>query len=76
MLILSRTRGQSIDIGHDIKVTVLGVKGGQVRLGVAAPKNVTVHREEVTQRIAAMRDGATPEEAAAAYPIHEETTTS
>ena len=51
MLILTRRVGESIKVGQDITVTVLGVKGMQVRLGIDAPKNVAVHREEVAERI-------------------------
>ncbi|VVP62047.1 Translational regulator CsrA1 [Pseudomonas fluorescens] len=53
MLILTRKVGESINIGDDIKVTVLGVSGQQVRLGIDAPKEMAVHREEITQRIQA-----------------------
>lgn len=59
MLILTRTVGRSICIGDNITVTVLGVNHGQVRIGVQAPKEIPVHREEVAERIKA-------EEAAAA----------
>jgi len=52
MLILTRRIGENLRIGEDVSVTVLGVKGNQVRLGVAAPKSVAVHREEVFHRIA------------------------
>ena len=52
MLILSRKLGESIVIGDDINITVLGVTGNQVRIGVDAPKSVAVHREEIYQRIA------------------------
>lgn len=51
MLILTRRVGETLMIGNDITVTVLGVKGNQVRVGVNAPKEVAVHREEVFQRI-------------------------
>ena len=53
MLILTRRPNETLIIGTDITVTVLGVKGNQVRIGVNAPKNVTVHREEVFDRITA-----------------------
>jgi carbon storage regulator len=53
MLILTRRMGESLMIGRDIVVTVLGVKGSQVRIGVNAPKNVAVHREEIYDRIRA-----------------------
>lgn len=55
MLILSRRLGESIKIGDEVTVTVLGVKGDQVRLGFTAPPNVAVHREEVYERIQAER---------------------
>jgi len=51
MLILTRRIGETLMIGDDTEVTVLGVKGNQIRLGVAAPKDVAVHREEIYQRI-------------------------
>ena len=51
MLILTRRVGETVVIGNDVTVTVLGVKGNQVRLGVNAPREVAVHREETFQRI-------------------------
>jgi len=51
MLILTRRVGESVVIGEDVTVTVLGVKGNQVRIGINAPKTVSVHREEIFERI-------------------------
>ena len=51
MLILTRRISESVIIGDDVKITVLGVKGSQVRLGIDAPKEVSVHREEIYERI-------------------------
>ena len=51
MLILTRRVGESLMIGDEVTVTVLGVKGSQVRIGVKAPKNISVHREEIFRRI-------------------------
>ncbi|MCK9999337.1 carbon storage regulator CsrA [Providencia rettgeri] len=59
MLILTRRVSEEVMIGDDIKIKILGVKGNQVRIGVAAPENVSVHREEIYQRILAENSIAT-----------------
>ncbi|MEL7024363.1 MAG: carbon storage regulator CsrA [Pseudomonadota bacterium] len=51
MLILTRRVGETVVIGEDVSVTVLGVKGNQIRLGINAPKDVSVHRQEIFDRI-------------------------
>ena len=51
MLILTRRVGEVLRIGDDVSITILGVKGNQVRIGIDAPKDVAVHREEIYQRI-------------------------
>ncbi|MBM93457.1 MAG: carbon storage regulator [Legionellales bacterium] len=56
MLILTRRVGETLIIGDDIKLTVLGVRGHQIRIGIDAPRDVTVHREEIYQRILSERD--------------------
>ncbi len=57
MLILTRRNGESVIIGDDIKIKVLGVKGSQVRLGIEAPGSVSVHREEIYERIQREQEG-------------------
>lgn len=61
MLILTRRTGETVMIGHETSVTVLGVKGNQVRLGINAPKDVPVHREEVYERIRKEQAGEEPD---------------
>lgn len=56
MLILTRRVGETVVIGNDVDVTVLAIKGNQVRLGVTAPREVTVHREEIFERICREQD--------------------
>ena len=60
MLILTRRVGETLVIGDDIRITVLGARGNQVRMGVNAPKNVAVHREEIHQRIQSEKDSSQP----------------
>jgi carbon storage regulator len=70
MLILTRRVGETLMVGDEVTVTVLGVKGNQVRIGVKAPKHVSVHREEIYERIRAEQqaepDGAAQASAALA----------
>jgi carbon storage regulator len=60
MLILTRRIGETLIIGDDVNITVLGVKGNQVRLGINAPKDVSVHREEIYLRIQQEKEGSSP----------------
>jgi carbon storage regulator len=61
MLILTRRVGETVMIGNDVTVTILGVKGNQVRVGINAPKNVAVHREEIYERIKREQQGGDSE---------------
>lgn len=62
MLILTRRVGETLMVGDEVSVTVLGVKGNQVRIGINAPKDVSVHREEIYLRIQKEQDGQDAEE--------------
>ncbi|OOH91312.1 carbon storage regulator [Pasteurellaceae bacterium 15-036681] len=61
MLILTRKIGESLLIGDDVEITVLSIRGSQVKLGVKAPKEISVHREEIYQRIRALAEEAKSE---------------
>ena len=64
MLILTRRVGETLMVGDEVTVTVLGVKGNQVRIGVNAPREVAVHREEIYERIKAEESQGQPENSA------------
>ncbi|MHB8477631.1 MAG: carbon storage regulator CsrA [Steroidobacteraceae bacterium] len=74
MLILTRRMGEMLRIGEDVSVTVLGVKGNQVRLGISAPNDVAVHREEIFRRIAEEEQAADDAAAASDTPSVKVTT--
>ena len=65
MLILTRRAGETVMIGSDITITVLGVKGNQVRIGINAPKDVAVHREEIYERIQSEKNAGNGQDAEA-----------
>ncbi len=60
MLILTRRIGETVKIGDDISVTILGVKGNQIRVGISAPKDVAVHREEVYLKLKSEKKARKP----------------
>ena len=71
MLILTRRVGETVMIGNEVTVTVLGVKGNQVRIGINAPKNVAVHREEIYERIKREQQGGSTEHENGSKPVAE-----
>ena len=69
MLILTRRVGETLMIGDDVTVTVLGVKGNQVRIGINAPKEISVHREEIYERIKREQEGQAGDNAEPVQPV-------
>ena len=67
MLILTRRVGETVMIGDDVTITVLGVKGNQVRVGINAPKHVAVHREEIYQPIKTDKPASAPQATSASF---------
>lgn len=74
MLILTRRVGETLMIGDQVTVTVLGVKGNQVRIGITAPKDVAVHREEIYQRIKQEHEAGGGASAESDEPVRHEAT--
>jgi carbon storage regulator len=72
MLILTRRVGEAVMIGDEVSITVLGVKGNQVRLGINAPRSIAVHREEIYRRIKREQAGGAPHEDAPPEEPHED----
>lgn len=66
MLILTRRNSETLVIGDDIRVTVVGIRGGQVKIGIDAPSNISVHREEIHRRIQKEKREAASEQSAGA----------
>lgn len=62
MLILTRKIGETLMIGDDIKITILAIKGNQVRIGIEAPKEIDVHRQEIYERIKSAIENSSKEE--------------
>ena len=69
MLILTRRVGETVMIGDEVTITVLGVKGNQVRVGINAPKSVAVHREEIYERIKREQQDDKPKHTAEFAPV-------